>query len=197
MKTRRPVDQHGRELRRHCGSCIFVFFTLLAIQGVLLQFLPGHVFPARFALRAGDAVHPDRRARSRWWAASRRPRRGGRRSGSCACGRPSSGAARLRRGPRFAPSAARLWSPVVAYLASYHRYRRLLLEALPGRATSRVVRIGSAPSGTLDPAIRANRPLSPSSPKRSSAAGATACCCWLTPASRSAGWPRAWWMRHR
>ena len=38
------------------GACVFVFFSLLALQGILLNVLPSRVFAARFAGRAGRAL---------------------------------------------------------------------------------------------------------------------------------------------
>ena len=84
-----------------------------------------------------------------------------------------------RRCPRSSPS--------LSYLLSYHRYRKLLLEAPPDRAGGHWSGLGLAPARTVDPRTRANRPPSPSPGRRSRAAAFTACCCSPTPDSRSAG----------
>ena len=101
------------------GGCVFVFFTLLACQGVLLNLLPPRAF-ARVSLFVQAGVFMATLGASRWSAASRR-RGGGLRRGSSWSGGGS------HRNALLAVTVPAVVA-VVAYLFSYHRYRRLLLE---------------------------------------------------------------------
>ena len=118
------------------GACAFVFFSLLALQGILLNVLPGRLF-TRVSLLAQAIVfigalgalpligrQPEA---ARWWppvwfwdlrAAILGTNRAAWRAAALALALP----------------------PVIAacsYLISYHRYRRLLLEAPMGHARRR------------------------------------------------------------
>ncbi len=123
------------------GACVFVFFGLLAVQGILLNILPGRLFQ-RVSLTVQAVLfiatlgalplmgrQPDTAA---WWppvwffdlrTAILAGQPGAARPALCAVGIP--------------PLVS-----VLAYLLSYHRYRRLLLEAPPERAV-RFTRPGS------------------------------------------------------
>jgi predicted permease len=123
------------------GACVFVFFGLLALQGILLNVLPGRIF-ARVSLIVQGTLFiatlgalpllGRQPAAAAWW--------------------PPVWFLRLWEaivtGPRGAARNAALamvLPPVIgvlAYLLCYHRYRRLLLEAPPHRAVQRP-RIGS------------------------------------------------------
>jgi len=124
------------------GVCVFTFFSLLALQGVLLHLLPPRIF-ARvslfvqallFILTVGAVPLIGRQpAQAAWW--------------------PPVWFVRLWEvivtGP--APPAwnalyaltVPLALSVVAYLLSYHRYRRMLLEAQGGQASARWAGLGS------------------------------------------------------
>ncbi len=123
------------------GACVFVFSGLLALQGILLNLLPGRIF-ARVSLvmQAGLFIatlgalpllgrQPDSAA---WWPAvwflSLRE--------AVLAGTPAAASTAL------VAIAAPPLIAVLAYLLSYHRYRRLLLEAPPQRAV-RWTRLGS------------------------------------------------------
>ena len=114
------------------GACVFVFFGLLAVQGILLNVLPGRIFArvslivqaALFVATLGALPLLGRQpAAAAWWP----PLWFVRLWESMVVGPP--GAAR-------AAVLAMVLPPIVsvaAYLLSYHRYRRLLLEAPPDR----------------------------------------------------------------
>ncbi len=122
------------------GACVFVFFGLLALQGVLLNVLSGRSFArvshlvqaALFIVTLGGLpLLRYQPAGAAWW--------------------PPIWFLRLweavvtgRGSPRNAALAIVLPTVlgVLAYLASYHRYRRILLEAPPGRSP-RWTRAGS------------------------------------------------------
>ena len=115
------------------GSCVFVFFSLLAIQGVLLNLLPARLF-TRVSLFAQAVIFVstigsvplvgDQPASAWWWP-------------------PvwfwNLRAAMLGTGGPARPAILALTLPpvvaVLSYLLSYHRYRKLLLEAqiTPGK----------------------------------------------------------------
>ncbi|MBS1858745.1 MAG: ABC transporter permease [Acidobacteria bacterium] len=118
------------------GGCCFVFFTLLALQGVLLQIFPARIFArvslalqaVLFILTVGTIpLVGSQPSLATWW--------------------PPVWFVRLWEaiviGPAEAarPAILAMTSPaaisLAAYLASYHRYRRMLLEAQPGRASAR------------------------------------------------------------
>ena len=116
------------------GACVFVFFSLLALQGVLLNVLPGRLF-TRVSLLAQAVIFvatlgtvplvADQPQAAWWW--------------------PPVWFWNLRaamlgtRGPGARAAILALTLPpaiaVLSYLLSYHRYRKLLLEAqvTPGR----------------------------------------------------------------
>lgn len=122
------------------GGCAFVFFTLLAVQGVLLNLLPVRVF-ARASLVVQSAVFIatmgalplfDRQPTAAWWPpvwfldlweAMIQGTRGVRNS--------------------MLAMAIPAVVSVLAYLLSYHRYRRLLLEGENGTATSAETGLGA------------------------------------------------------
>ena len=110
------------------GGCIFVFFTLLACQGLLLNLLPPRMFARAsmvlqasvFAATLGGVSLIGRQPTAWWW--------------------PSTWFLRLWEAIATGhgnpmPGLAGIFGPVllavVLYLVSYHRYRRLLLEAPP------------------------------------------------------------------
>jgi hypothetical protein len=123
------------------GACIFVFFSLLACQGVLLNVLPGRLF-ARVSLFVQAAVfiatlgalplYDRQPATAPWWPAVwflelwEAILKG-------------SGSARHAITAMALPVAISL----VAYLLSYHRYRRLLLEARSAPAAGQRTGVGS------------------------------------------------------
>ncbi len=124
------------------GGCCFVFFTLLALQGVMLQLFPARIF-ARVSLGvqallfivtvAAVPLIGSQPAAAAWWP----PVWFVRLWESIVIG-PAS-AARPAIFAIAAPAAISL----AAYLASYHRYRRMLLEAQPGRASARWSGLGA------------------------------------------------------
>ncbi|HWD99020.1 MAG TPA: ABC transporter permease, partial [Bryobacteraceae bacterium] len=115
------------------GACCFVFFSLLAVQGVLLNILPGRMFDAisrwiqagLFIAVTGLAPLIGRQPHVKWWpgvwflhlweAIEKR---------DVAPGLAGIGAI-----------AAAASIAVVAYVTSYHRYRRILLETPRDQAT--------------------------------------------------------------
>jgi predicted permease len=121
------------------GICVFVFFSLLALQGILLNILPGRRFgSASLAVQSAVLIFTlgalplyNRQPVAGWW--------------------PSVWFVRLWesmiQGPASASRDALLAMTVsaalafLAYLLSYHRYRRLLLEGQTGRPA------GPVPSG--------------------------------------------------
>jgi putative ABC transport system permease protein len=124
------------------GACVFVFFSLLACQGILLNILPSRAF-ARASLFVQAAVFIstlgllplfDRQpATAVWWP-------------------PVwfldlweaiiQGRAHAGRNAVLAMLLPVIIS-ILAYLMSYHRYHRVLLEATPGRASDRRTGAGS------------------------------------------------------
>jgi putative ABC transport system permease protein len=105
------------------GGCVFVFFTLLACQGVLLHVLPARAF-ARVSLvvqavvfmaTLGGVPLVGRQPLASWWPAGWFLMAG---SGS-------------HRNAELAVTIPAIVA-IVAYLLSYHRYRRLLLETHGG-----------------------------------------------------------------
>jgi predicted permease len=124
------------------GGCAFVFLTLLAIQGILLQLFSAHAF-ARvslfvqailfIAIVGAIPLIGRQPATAYWWP-------------------PVwfvhlweamvTGPAPLARNALLAIAIPAVVS-LLAYLISYHRYRRMLLEALPGRAHARWAGLGS------------------------------------------------------
>ena len=118
------------------GGCAFVFFTLLAIQGLLLNLAPGRWFlrvslfvqGALFIAAVGALPLVGRQpATAAWWP----PAWFVRLWEAIVLGRPAEARAAL-----LAIALAAI-AAVLLYLLSYHRYRKLLLEAPPGRAGSR------------------------------------------------------------
>src|SRR5207245_671783 len=124
------------------GACVFVFFSLLACQGILLNLLPSRVFArvslfvqaSIFIATLGALPLYDRQpATAPWWPAVwfvdlwEAILKG------------SGGASRNAALAVALPAAI----SVLVYLLGYHRYRRLLLEAPPGRAAGRGTRLGS------------------------------------------------------
>jgi predicted permease len=110
------------------GGCAFVFFTLLACQGLLLNLLPPRMFARAsmtvqaivFAGTLGGMSLIGRQPTAWWW--------------------PSMWFLRLWEAIATGhgnplPGLAAIFGPIlvaaVLYLLSYHRYRRLLLEASP------------------------------------------------------------------
>jgi predicted permease len=124
------------------GACLFVFFSLLACQGVLLNVLPSRmfvraslilqatVFMATLGLLPLLGRQPDH---APWWPAVwfvelwKAVL-----TGTSTAARPAILAVTL-------PTAG----AVLLYLVSYHRYRRVLLEAPPQRGSDRSVGAGS------------------------------------------------------
>jgi predicted permease len=115
------------------GASTFVFFTLLALQGVLLNFVPGRWFlrvslfvqGALFIATVGALPLFARQPKSAaWWP----PVWFMRLWEALAAGQPSS----------VRPALLAIVLPavlaVLSYLLSYHRYRKLLLEAPPASA---------------------------------------------------------------
>jgi hypothetical protein len=115
------------------GGCVFIFFSLLAVQGILLNLLPVRIFArvslvvqsAVFILTLGALGLFDRQPAAAWWPPI---------WFLYLCewmiqGTRSPGAALL------ATAVPGVLS-VLAYLLSYHRYRRLLLEGEGAPAAS-------------------------------------------------------------
>src|SRR3954447_8241723 len=109
------------------GGCVFIFFTLLAWQGVLLNVLPPRAF-ARVSLvvqagvfmaTLGAVPLVGRQPTAWWWPPTWFVMAGG---GS-------------HRNALLAVTLPALVA-LVAYLLSYHRYRRLLLEVRGGSTSS-------------------------------------------------------------
>jgi predicted permease len=137
-----PLVYVAANLAALAGGCVFVFFTLLAIQGILLHLFRVHTF-ARVSLAVQAALFiaiigaiplmGHQPASAAWWP-------------------PVwfvhlweaivTGPAPLARNAILAVTVPPAIS-FLAYLLSYHRYRRMLLEAQPGRATARWAGLGS------------------------------------------------------
>src|SRR5262249_14938303 len=107
------------------GGCAFVFFTLLSVQGILLNLLPVRVF-ARVSLVLQSAVFIatmgalplfDRQPAAAWWPPV----------WFLDLWEAMIQGTRSARSAMLAMAVPALMS-VLAYLLSYHRYRRLLLE---------------------------------------------------------------------
>ncbi len=115
------------------GACAFVFFALLALQGILLNLLPGRLFArvslvtqvTLFIATLGALPLLGRQpAAAAWW-----PPAWFLRLWEAMVAGPPHGGVRNALLAIALPAAI----SVVASLASYHRYRRLLLEAPPDR----------------------------------------------------------------
>jgi predicted permease len=137
-----PAANIAANFAATAGACAFVFFALLALQGVLLNLLPARIF-ARVSLviqsglfiatLAAVPLMGRQPAEAMWW--------------------PPVWFLRLREamliGPAGAATSAELAltiPPVVAicaYLLSYHRHRRILLEATPARDAGHFASVGS------------------------------------------------------
>ena len=123
------------------GACVFVFFSLVALQGIILNMVPARLFP-RLSLwvqglilvaTLGALPLVGRQPLAPWWpgtwflnlweAIIR---------GNAWQGLPALGAMCI---PALIAAAA--------YLASYGQYRRVILEAPPGRGAGRWAGIGS------------------------------------------------------
>ncbi len=130
------------------GACVFVFFGLLALQGILLNILPGRVFTRVSLILQGVLFiatlgalpligrQPDA---AEWWPSVWFLRLWE----AVVAGTPGA-ARRALLAIAMPPLVA-----VLAYLLSYHRYRRLLLEAPPERAV-RWTRPGFLAARALD-----------------------------------------------
>ena len=118
------------------GGCLFVFFTLVAVQGILLHLFPPHIFArvslavqaVLFIVTVGAIPLMGRQpATALWWP-------------------PLwfvhlwesmvTGPAPLSRNALLAIAIPAAIS-ILAYLLSYHRYRRMLLEARSSHASAR------------------------------------------------------------
>lgn len=131
----------GANFAALAGGCVFVFFSLLSLQAILL-----HIFPARtfsrislivqgclFILTVGTVPLLGRQpAAAAWW--------------------PPHWFVRLWEGiviarPGALTAVLAMLVPIalafLGYLFSYHRYRKLLLEAPPGHGSSRRGSVGS------------------------------------------------------
>jgi hypothetical protein len=118
------------------GGCAFVFFTLLSIQGLLLNLAPGRWFPrvsllvqgALFIATVGALPLVGRQPEAAaWWP----PEWFVRLWEAVVLGRP------VEARPALVGIALPATAAVLSYLLSYHRYRKLLLEAPTDRAGSR------------------------------------------------------------
>jgi predicted permease len=122
------------------GSCTFVFFGLLALQGILLNMLPGRVFSRvslavqglLFIATLGALPLVGRRPAAEWW-----PPVWFLRLWEAIVTGPQSSARNAILAIMLPAALA-----VAAYLLSYRRYQRLLLEAPPDRG-ARWTRLGS------------------------------------------------------
>ena len=124
------------------GGCVFVFFSLLALQGLLLQIFSAHTFArvslvvqaVLFILTVGTIpLMGSQPVSAPWW-----PPVWFVHLWEAIVTGPSS----LARPAIYAITVPVALS-LVTYLVSYHRYRRMLLEAMPGRASARWSGIGS------------------------------------------------------
>jgi predicted permease len=124
------------------GACTFVFFTLLACQGVLLNLVPGRWFQrvslfvqaALFIATVGALPLVGRQPHAAaWWP----PFWFVKLWESIVTG-PASAARPALLAIALPPVVA-----ILAYLLSYHRYRKLLLEAPPSRAGGHWSGLGS------------------------------------------------------
>jgi predicted permease len=124
------------------GGCVFVFFALVAIQGILLNLLKPHAFARTstvvqavlFAAVVGTVPLMGKQPTTAFWW-------------------PPVWFAHLWEAiVTGSPAPARnalLWMAipaaisVCAYLLSYHRYQKMLLEAQPGRASARSSGMGA------------------------------------------------------
>jgi putative ABC transport system permease protein len=134
------------------GGCVFVFFTLLACQGLLLNLLPPRMFArASMALQAvifagtlGGVSLIGRQPMAWWWP----PMWFLRLWEAIATGHGSARASLLAIAVPVAAAA-------LLYLVSYHRYRRLLLEASPaGQGHAMRGHAGHGPAALFDLWIR-------------------------------------------
>jgi len=124
-----------------CGGCIFVFFSLVALQAILL-----HIFPAQTFSRVSLAVQGGlfiltvsaiplmgrQPVSAAWWP----PHWFVGLWEAMVTGRHSAG-------PALLAMAAPIGLALLAYLVSYHRYRRLLLEAPVGHGSSHGGQLGA------------------------------------------------------
>jgi predicted permease len=124
------------------GGCAFVFFTLLALQGLLLNIVPTRSFlrvslivqAVLFIAVMGAFPLLGRQPEAAWWW----PPNWFRQLWESMVTGPAS----LARPGLLAVSAPPL-AAVLFYLLSYHRYRRLLLETPPARSGGRFSGAGS------------------------------------------------------
>jgi predicted permease len=123
------------------GGCVFVFFSLVTLQAILLHLFPARIFSrvslavqgALFILTVGAVPLLGRQPVSAaWWP----PHWFVGLWEAIVTGRRSAGPALLAM---LAPIALAL----LAYLVSYHRYRRLLLEAPSGHGSSHTGQLGA------------------------------------------------------
>ena len=124
------------------GACVFVFFTLLALQGILLHLFSAHTF-ARvslvvqallFILTVGAVPLMGRQpATAAWWP----PVWFVHLWEAMVTGRPALACNAVLA--ITAPAAISL----LAYLLSYHRFRKMLLEARSGHGSARWAGLGS------------------------------------------------------
>jgi predicted permease len=124
------------------GSCVFVFFTLLAIQGILLQVLSAHTFSrvsivvqaVLFILTVSAApLVGSQPTEAMWWP----PVWFVRLWESIVTARPE-----LAKPPIYAMTVPAVLS-IAAYLLSYHRYRRMLLESQAQPSSARWAALGA------------------------------------------------------
>ena len=167
------------------GACTFVFFALLAVQGLLLNLVPGRWFlrvslvvqAALFIATVGALPLFGRQPHTAvWWP----PVWFAGLWEAIVTGRASARPALLAI---VLPAVV----AVLSYLLSYHRYRKLLARSAvrprPADTGPGWVRACS----NCGSATRANRPPSPSPGRPCRAAASTACSCSPMPVSRSAG----------
>ena len=167
------------------GACTFVFFALLALQGVLLNLVPGRWFlrvslfvQATLFIAIVGALPALRTtaAERRMVASGLVPAALGSHGYRTSIGAPRPPrhrSARAARGTRLSAQLPPL--PQAAAGGPSGSLRRAL------------VRMGFAPPGTVDPQSRANRPPLLLPGRRSRVAPFTGCCSSPTPASPSAG----------
>ena len=124
--------QAGATFAAATAACVFVFFSMLAIQGLLLNLLPPRrfervsVYAQSILFTANVAALPFlwSQPEAMWWPPN------------WFIGLWSNMAGGDGRGARYA-LAALIAAPAIAiflYVLSYHRYQRLLIEIAPDRA---------------------------------------------------------------
>jgi len=119
------------------AGCVFVFFSMLALQGLLLNLLPARLFERvsiyaqAILFTANVAALPFlwNQPTAAWW-----PPNWFLGLWSAMLGGSEPGA----RNALYATALAPLFA-IFTYLLSYHRYQRLLIEAPTGRAKSKLV----------------------------------------------------------